>query len=599
MKKNIVIFTPSKYEDELWLPALWCQAKTYYEKTGNKKHEWNWVPCYADACGRDIQKIQQVLKDSDPSIFGISLYAWNANLAFEVAKWVKQQWPHCLIISGGPHQDFKYNMEWFRQHPYLDASLPGDCYGELCFQQILDLYQNGMVDWSKINDIRYPVGKTRRVKSSNYSTTHRDKETFDYDWPSFTLQASHIQDLIDKNPNSKVLAILETTRGCPYGCTFCDWGGGTATSVIKKSMQSVEQDINFLSQLDLNFLFLADANFGIFQDRDIAITELLAKAKRKNNSNFSILYGGFAKTENRMWAIKRIFEIALENKLFYEGKLKLSLQSLDKEVLKAIDRKNIDLDIQLSAIRPLSQNYKFPIFVEMILGLPQTTLDKFYYELDVLDSYDLSVSWYEWQLLPETPAYSPDYMEKYKLRSVNKKNGWAWTEPDSDMHVVIESNTYSHNDYLQMLISVSAYHVLSHGGLFLHSINWIKKQKNIGLGQIIRLMYNDLLYKEEIYEQWQGIIADPEKKCVVEIQQNMIFVGQYFLGRLCYDNNFPQQLALWLQTRFDCPDSLIKLDLDEMITEWNYDDLHQAFCLYRSPKSLLRKPKKFWQRWLR
>jgi hypothetical protein len=37
MKKTVVVYSPSRFQNEVWLPALWSQAKTYYEKHGKKQ----------------------------------------------------------------------------------------------------------------------------------------------------------------------------------------------------------------------------------------------------------------------------------------------------------------------------------------------------------------------------------------------------------------------------------------------------------------------------------------------------------------------------------------------------------------------------------
>ena len=34
--------------------------------------------------------------------------------------------------------------------------------------------------------------------------------------------------LLDANPDERWLALWETNRGCPFSCTFCDWGSATA-----------------------------------------------------------------------------------------------------------------------------------------------------------------------------------------------------------------------------------------------------------------------------------------------------------------------------------------------------------------------------------
>jgi len=37
--------------------------------------------------------------------------------------------------------------------------------------------------------------------------------------------------LIAANPNESWIGLWETNRGCPFQCTFCDWGSATAAKV--------------------------------------------------------------------------------------------------------------------------------------------------------------------------------------------------------------------------------------------------------------------------------------------------------------------------------------------------------------------------------
>ena len=37
--------------------------------------------------------------------------------------------------------------------------------------------------------------------------------------------------------------VLETTRGCPYKCVFCEWGGGINTKIYKKDVSIVKRDV--------------------------------------------------------------------------------------------------------------------------------------------------------------------------------------------------------------------------------------------------------------------------------------------------------------------------------------------------------------------
>ena len=577
-KKTVVVCNFPRFSGEIWLPYLWASAKTYYEQYGEHSDQWQWYPCYADIYSSDnIDKIKQLLTDAQPDVFAISLYVWNYRLAYEIAAWVKATFPKCVIISGGPHQYFKHDSNWFKEHPYLDASLPGECYGELCFKELLDNYDDGAVDWDQVTDIRYP-SRARNIKISKQTMAHRDKKQFQYDWSALHSQFTELTEFIEYQrqhfPRSLLLSVIETTRGCPYGCTYCDWGGGTATTVIKKSIDNVKLDIDAVSQFDLTFLYFADANFGIFGQRDIDIITYLIKRKKETGQLFKIGYGGFAKTENKLDVIRDILRIDFDNSLSLTKELKLSLQTLDDEILANIDRQNIDLDKQLTVFEPLARDKQMPVYVEMIMGLPGISLSKYYHELDVLGSHNLSVQWFEWILLPETPAYAHAYRTKYGIETIAKNKGWAVVEEDSDREVVVGGSTFTKDDYLQMILSNSLYHLFVQGGFYKNTIDYIQQTSNVEHGMIIQDIYEQFFmksrYKDQVLAQWQTIVNDPDVPCMFDVAGEQVYGGWYFVALAFSDAMFGLYLIGYLQQKYMVPNSIIKQDRELTINLANF-----------------------------
>lgn len=621
-KKTIVVCNFPKVSKEIWLPFLWAQAKTFYELYGQRVDEWNWYPCYADVYSRDhADKIKEVLRDANPDVFAISLYVWNYTIAHEIAAWVKQQWPDCIVISGGPHQYFKHDLNWFKNHPHLDASLPGDCYGEQCFLEVLDNYNDATktINWQQVTDIYYP-SKGRMVLSSKKTMSRADKKRYLFEWSAYKNQQNHIVEFVQYQhqifPQSMLLGVLETTRGCPYGCTYCDWGGGTNTTVLQKSLLAIKHDIDVLMKLGLTYLYIADANFGIFGERDVAIIDYIACEKHRTHQCFNIGYGGYAKTENKLKYIKEILVTDILYGLSVTKELKLSMQTLDKEVLDNIDRKNISLDKQLEIFQPLAKNNKLPLFVELIIGLPGITLDKYYHELDVLGKNNLSINWYEWILLPETPAYVESYRQKYGIKTIIKKRGWVDWDYGSDREVVVACSSYTTDDYLQMLLSNSLYHLFVSGGYSKNIVSWITNNCQIAHGKLIRDIYENFLNHAEVIPTWEKIINDSDVPCVFPVCGHTVYGAYYFVAKVFLDRTFSDNLIAYLTTTYNVPESVVDRDIDLNINADNYgktkwrnlykfsyvknarfsgddvDVMISTLCTYNDPGNAMRGTKK-------
>jgi len=589
-QKTIMVFTPTRIANEAWLPTLWAQAKTYYEKHGKKKDQWHWAPCYADGFGDDFEKIKSLINRVKPDVFAISLYVWNYTIAHKVATWVKEQWPHCLVISGGPHQYFKHDDQWFKKNTHLDVSLPGECFGELCIQEILDnINDNGSLDFNQISDVCYPSPKSKTVMFSKKQMSVKERSSFDFQWSAMSAQLPELRDFISYHnrtiSNSKILSILETTRGCPYGCTYCDWGGGINTKVISRNLDLVKQDIDALCQLNLDFVYFSDANFGIFGARDVEIIGYLAQRRKQSLQTFNIGYGGFAKTPNRLKYIKEILKTDVKHNLSILGDIKISMQSLDPEVLHNLDRKNIPLDLQMDTLQNLSYFKRLPLYVELIYGLPGINLDKFYHELDVLGERNLNIQWYPWMLLPEAPAYGRQYREQHNISVTERtRSGWNYNKDviEEYSEIVVGTSTYTHNDYLEMMISSGTYKLFVQCGLYQNSIQWIKKNHNIGIGDICKDLYQNFFmcsdstkaFKDYVYNHWHNVILkDSTVSCDIPIPETneSHFVGFYFIGlAFSHYDTFTSPAGDHLHQKWGVPMHVVNQDKKLTITKENF-----------------------------
>ena len=601
MKKTIVICNFPRFNKEIWLPTLWAQAKTYYERHGQNKDKWIWYPCYLDCYSTDdVNTIKQELIQAEPDVFAISLYVWNYRLAHNIAAWVKQTFPACIVVSGGPHQYLKHNGSWFKNNPHLDASHLGDSYGEVFFKDLLDNYDNGTVNWSKVTDARYPQGKSKLITTSSVALTRTTKKEFDYNWSSFYAQLDELkrfeQYQQEHYPTSSLLSIVETTRGCPYGCTYCDWGGGIGTVVIQKSIENVQHDIDALTKFNLTYLYIADANFGIFGQRDVDIINYIVARKKTTRSTFKVGYGGFAKTENKLDTIRKIVNIDLSNNLSNSKELKISLQTLDSEILDNIDRKNIPLDKQLELFNPIAKNNKIPMYVEIIMGLPGMTLEKFYHELNVFGKNNLAIEWYEWILLPQAPSYSLDYRQKWEIKTVYKTNGWSFEGSNSDHEIVIGSLTYTTLDYFEMLISASMYNLFVQGGYYRNTIEWILTNYKISHGELIKRIFDEFFVGTENYkyslDQWNNILREPSRDCTID----NIYLGYYFVAKVFVDADFNRELVLWITRIYLIPPDVQRKDYNMYITNSNskidINKLINMFKLFLDTGNIMHRKKK-------
>lgn len=323
-----------------WLPysvgCLWSYAK-----------QFDWVEqtySVADIVFRREPIDKFVLKHDSIDVAFFSCYMWNWEYNKKLAQAIKQKFPKCIVVMGGPQVTDRPTPEFFAQHPYIDTVCLTE--GEETFTQILDTVRQGdtplsVYQGARLNDLEVPSPMLSGV--------------FD--------------DIIKDNPDYVFNITLETNRGCPFQCTFCDWGSLTYAKIRQFPLDKVFAELAWIAENKIDFVTIADANFGVFFERDMAITDELLRLQKTT---------GYPRVVDATWyknASDKVLQIV---KKFTTGGfnrgMTLSVQSMHDDVLESIKRKNMDIsnlkDIFAKCNREGIQSYS-----ELILGLPEETYD--------------------------------------------------------------------------------------------------------------------------------------------------------------------------------------------------------------------------------
>jgi len=73
---------------------------------------------------------------------------------------------------------------------------------------------------------------------------------------------------------------VETNRGCPFQCTFCDWGSAIAAKVSQFDLERLLKEVDWFADKKIEFIFTCDANYGMLA-RDYDITKYVADTKQR------------------------------------------------------------------------------------------------------------------------------------------------------------------------------------------------------------------------------------------------------------------------------------------------------------------------------
>lgn len=336
-------------------------------------------------------------KDTD--ILLCSCYVWNWQITTYLAKEVKKLNPNCLIIFGGP-QVPTYSDVFFEEYPFVDILVHGE--GEHIVEQIFTAY---------LTDKNYSNIKGIQTKEFRSPPSPRIDDLTSLPSPYLT---NLVWDLVEKVDDVQWIASWETNRGCPYQCTFCDWGSLTATKMRKWSDERLFKEIEWFADNKIPYIDCCDANFGIYQDRDFRLAVKLKEEALKKH------YPETFRTNWAKFSSDKIIPIAKQ--LQEVGLLRavtLSLQSMDETTLDIIKRENIKFD-KFSELTTTFRNNGIPTYSEIIMGLPGETIESFKKGLETIisDTTVGSVVVYNCGILPNAPMNEPSYRERYKIKSV-------------------------------------------------------------------------------------------------------------------------------------------------------------------------------------
>jgi len=422
------------YRDRIHLPysisLLVSYIKTKEELSSKFKFEKTFV-------FRDEKKLDAYIEECrDSDILLCSCYVWNWEITTHLAKKVKEINPECLIIFGGP-QAPQILENFFEKYPFVDIIVHGE--GELILENLLAEYLNKK-DYTKV----------KGISTKEFTTLPQDRIANFEGMPSPYL-TNTVWDLVDKVDGIQWIVSWETNRGCPYACTFCDWGSATATTMRKWSDERLYKEIEWFADNKIPYIDCCDANFGIYRDRDLKISKKLTEQKSKK---------GFPETFRTNWAkvsSEKIIPLAKElQSVDLLNAVTLSLQSLDANTLKIIKRANLKFDT-FSSLTTSFKDAGIPTYTELIMGLPGETLDTFKKGLETaLGDEDLgAILLYNCGLLPNAPMNYPDYREKYKLKAIRSPVFLQHSPKDERgiqeyENILIETSSYTLEDLKKM-----------------------------------------------------------------------------------------------------------------------------------------------------
>ena len=349
---------------------------------------------------RDIIFRREKLDDvtnrfSDADVVFFSSSVWNNEYNRALARRIKTEQPGCVIVFGGHNID--PNGSFLQENAFADILLFGE--GEVTASRLLENLLFGKVGETPNIEYRHN-GELVQTKREHYYNLE--------DFPSPYLTGV-FDDILKSVESSRLLAVLETNRGCPYTCAYCDWTAGHKMRLFP--IEKIYAEIDWFAENKIEYIFCADSNFGMF-DRDVTIAKKLVESKRKT---------GYPKVFRPCYeknSEDRVFEICrLLNEESMDKGATFAYQTLSDTALSNIGRKNLTMKHFSSLMRRYNMA-GIPSYSEIILGLPGETYESFCRGLCALleNGQHNSVSVYYCEVLPNSRLTDSEYMKKHGIQ---------------------------------------------------------------------------------------------------------------------------------------------------------------------------------------
>jgi len=406
----------------------------------------------------------------DPYLVAFSNYCWNYEYHKVLARAVKARWPGCLILFGG-HQVLNDSPAQLEGLPFVDYLIHKA--GEIPFEQLLLALLRGEGPGGVPSlSYRGPGGKALRTPDDARAAGRS------CEFPSPYLTGA-FDSLYPQYASILTSITIETNRGCPHGCAFCDWG--TVRHGLQcMPMERVKAEIDWAAAHKIEFIYCTDSNFGILA-RDEEIAGYLIESKRR--TGYPVKFNAnFTKNSN-----ETVFR--LNQKLGAEGLshgATLSFQSLAPAALENIGRKNMSFE-RFRELLSLYNGAGVPVYSELIVGLPGETLESYARGIGTLLEAGMhgALEVYFCELLPNAGMSGPAYREKHGVKGVRVRRYQRFGAPGNQdeipeyAEILCESNTMPAADWVAANVFSTAVQGLHGLGLLPYCAIYLHKEQGL------------------------------------------------------------------------------------------------------------------------
>lgn len=283
-----------------------------------------------------------------PDAIGLSCYIWNISLVKELLPEIHKLLPETKLWLGGPEVSFECH-KLFEDFPYLTGIMVGE--GEETFLDLLKYYVNG--EYQALEDIpglALPTG---------YTAT---RDMVDFSKVPFLYSAG---DAASVEQFSNRIIYYESSRGCPFRCSYC--------------LSSIDKKVR------LRDLSIVKKELQFFLDRKVPQVKFIDRTFNCNHEHAKTIWRYILEHDNGVTNFH--FEIAAdllddeEISILHEMRpglvqLEIGVQTTNTDTLKEI-RRVTNMQKLADVVKRLQEGHNIHLHLDLIAGLPYENYESF------------------------------------------------------------------------------------------------------------------------------------------------------------------------------------------------------------------------------
>jgi radical SAM superfamily enzyme YgiQ (UPF0313 family) len=355
-----------------------------------------------DLVDASVEALVHHVLQYDPDVVGFSAYLWSFPFFLEVAAHLKKADPGRLIVFGGPSaRPSMFNLEPYRRaKEFVDVLVINE--GELSFLEIVSLRERSPAGLTKVRGLAIPT------EDGWIETPGRPLGDLN------ELASPYRMNLVPQGG----LGVLQTYRGCPFTCTFCEWGTLESPRRVL-AVDHLAEEFAAMANLRVHGAILVDAGLNL---NPHAFRNLRQAADQT----------GFLASRQLICEVYPA-KVAQEHLDFLSGVgspyVGVGLQSFDKEVLAHVERSYDEARFEEN-LRRLTE--VAPVALEIIMGLPGDGPRTFRASFERARSLPCALRVYHCVVLPSAlmvraPAH---YHMDFDPRTLKMRSCLGWSEAD-------------------------------------------------------------------------------------------------------------------------------------------------------------------------